>query len=79
LELGCDAADGPQRRLMMTEADFDPLEGGCDCGAIRYRMETAPLVVHRCHCRWCQRETGASFALNAMIESDRVTTLAGSR
>jgi hypothetical protein len=42
-------------------------------------METAPLVVHRCHCRWCQRETGASFALNAMIESDRVTTLAGSR
>ncbi len=62
---------------MMTEADFDPLEGGCDCGAIRYRMETAPLVVHRCHCRWCQRETGASFALNAMIEADRVTTLAG--
>jgi hypothetical protein len=28
--------------------------------------------VHCCHCRWCQRETGASFALNAMIEADRV-------
>ena len=40
-------------------------------------METAPLFVHCCHCRWCQRETGASFALNAMIESDRVTLLAG--
>jgi hypothetical protein len=52
-----------------------PLEGGCDCGAIRYRMETAPLVVHCCHCRWCQRESGASFALNAMIESARVTSL----
>ena len=40
-------------------------------------METEPLFVHCCHCRWCQRETGASFALNAMIEADRVTLLAG--
>ena len=40
-------------------------------------METRPLFVHCCHCRWCQRETGASFALNAMIESDRVTLLSG--
>ncbi|MGB8326333.1 MAG: GFA family protein [Steroidobacteraceae bacterium] len=38
-------------------------------------METAPLIVHRCHCRWCQRESGASFALNAMLEVDRVTSL----
>jgi hypothetical protein len=53
-----------------------PAEGGCDCRAVRYRMETAPLFVHCCHCRWCQRESGASFALNAMIEADRVTTLA---
>jgi aromatic ring-cleaving dioxygenase len=52
-----------------------PLSGGCDCGTVRYRMETAPLFVHCCHCRWCQRETGASFALNAMIEADRVTLL----
>ncbi len=54
-----------------------PLCGGCDCGAIRYRLETAPLFVHCCHCRWCQRESGASFALNAMIEADRVTLLGG--
>ena len=52
-----------------------PAEGGCDCRAVRYRMETAPLFVHCCHCRWCQRESGASFALNAMIEADRVTRL----
>lgn len=38
-------------------------------------MVSAPLVVHCCHCRWCQRESGASFALNAMIESDRVMLL----
>ena len=54
-----------------------PLTGGCDCGEIRYRMETAPLFVHACHCRWCQRETGTAFALNAMIESDRLTLLSG--
>jgi hypothetical protein len=54
-----------------------PLEGGCDCRHVRYRMETAPLFVHCCHCRWCQRESGSSFALNAMIEGDRVTLLAG--
>ena len=52
------------------------LEGGCTCGAVRYRM-TRPMIVHCCHCRWCQRESGASFALNAMIESDRVEVLQG--
>ncbi len=60
----------------MTAAEF-PIEGGCDCRTVRFRMETAPLFVNCCHCRWCQRETGASFALNAMIETDRVTLLAG--
>jgi len=38
---------------------------------------TSPMFVHCCHCRWCQRESGASFALNAMIESDRVMLLRG--
>jgi len=52
-----------------------PIEGGCDCAAVRYRMQSPPLFVHCCHCRWCQRETGAAFALNAMIESARVTNL----
>ena len=59
----------------MTNPAVFPLEGGCDCKHIRYRMETVPLFVHCCHCRWCQRESGASFALNAMIEADRVTIL----
>jgi hypothetical protein len=59
----------------MIDVNSFPAEGGCDCGAVRYRMESAPLFVHCCHCRWCQRESGASFALNAMIESDRVINL----
>jgi len=35
------------------------------------------MFVHCCHCRWCQRETGASFALNALVEADRVILLTG--
>lgn len=54
-----------------------PVEGGCSCGAIRYRVTGAPLFVHCCHCSWCQRETGSAFALNAMIESSLVETLKG--
>ncbi|MCH7486583.1 MAG: GFA family protein [Proteobacteria bacterium] len=58
--------------------DGDPtLEGGCTCGAVRYRMTSTPMFVYCCHCRWCQRETGASFALNAMIEADRVIHVQG--
>src|ERR1700752_999667 len=53
-------------------------EGGCACRAVRYALTSAPLIVHCCHCRWCQRESGASFALNAVIEADRVMLLAGS-
>ena len=54
----------------------DTFEGGCDCRAVRYRLRSRPMFVNCCHCRWCQRETGAAFALNAMIESDRVELLA---
>lgn len=54
-----------------------PQQGGCTCGEIRFEVTSKPLFVHCCHCRWCQRETGASFALNAMIEADRVRLLQG--
>lgn len=48
------------------------MEGHCSCGAVRCRMEAKPLFTHACHCSWCQRETGSAFALNAMIETDRL-------
>jgi hypothetical protein len=60
---------------MSIESTF--FDGGCTCRCLRYRMTTRPLFVHCCHCRWCQRETGASFALNALIEADRVQLLQG--
>jgi hypothetical protein len=54
-----------------------PLEGGCSCGAVRYRLTGAPMFVHCCHCLDCQRQTGSAFVLNALIETDRVERLAG--
>lgn len=54
-----------------------PIEGGCTCRAVRYRMTDSPLFVHCCHCTWCQRETGTAFALNALIEAEKVVVLSG--
>ena len=58
-------------------SNTETFDGGCTCRQVRYRMTSRPMIVHCCHCSWCQRETGASFALNAMIEADRVELLAG--
>jgi len=44
------------------------LEGGCSCGAIRYKLANSPLIVHACHCRDCQRVTGSGFVINIWIE-----------
>ncbi|KAH6682279.1 glutathione-dependent formaldehyde-activating [Plectosphaerella plurivora] len=56
-------------------ANLFPLEGGCACGYVRYRVNRAPLVIHCCHCTACQRETGGPFAINAIIEAEHVELL----
>lgn len=53
------------------------VEGGCTCGDVRYRVVGSPLFVHCCHCTKCQTESGSAFALNALIETDRVEIIAG--
>lgn len=62
---------------MRTSDDRATFDGGCACRQVRYRMASRPIIVHCCHCRWCQRETGAAFALNAVIEMDRLQVTAG--
>lgn len=52
-------------------------EGGCTCGHVRYSVESKPLIVHCCHCSMCQRQNGSAFAVNALIEADRVRLLQG--
>ncbi|HUB45359.1 MAG TPA: GFA family protein [Acetobacteraceae bacterium] len=55
----------------------ETLEGGCACGAVRYRLGSAPMFVHCCHCRDCQRQVGSAFVINALIEADRHIVLSG--
>ena len=55
----------------------DSREGGCACGAVRFRLTSEPLFVHCCHCLNCQRQSGSAFAINVLIEADRVELLAG--
>ena len=52
-------------------------EGGCACGEVRYRLSSAPMFVHCCHCLNCQRQTGSAFVVNLLIEADRVEVLGG--
>ncbi|WP_293906001.1 GFA family protein [Phenylobacterium sp.] len=53
------------------------LEGGCACGAVRYRLSSGPMFVNCCHCQDCQRQVGSAFAINAIIETDRIEVLSG--
>jgi hypothetical protein len=53
------------------------LEGGCGCGAVRYRLTDEPILVNNCHCTLCQRQTGTGSAVNAFIENDRLEQLSG--
>ena len=52
-------------------------EGGCECGLVRYRMTDEPMFVNCCHCRQCQKITGSAFAINGMVEADRLELLQG--
>ena len=53
------------------------MKGQCICGAAQYEMRENPLIVHCCHCTWCQRESGSAFALNAFIEAKHVQLIKG--
>ena len=53
------------------------IEGGCSCGHIRYKLQGNPFVVHCCHCRWCQCQTGSAFTVNALYKSTNVELLNG--
>ena len=49
---------------------FKPMEGGCLCGAVRYRVSAPPIDTGYCHCRMCQRSSGAPLQASAEIPID---------
>ena len=56
---------------------FEPLEGGCLCGAVRYRVTRAPLDSDYCHCRMCQKSSGAPVQVSAQIPADGFSFIQG--
>lgn len=54
-----------------------PVEGGCQCGRVCYRLTAAPLSVYNCHCRDCQRTSGATNEMSMVIRRETLELLAG--
>lgn len=52
-------------------------QGGCTCGDVRLVVTAAPMIVHCCHCRMCQRQTGSAFVINALLGVNNVRLLSG--
>ena len=54
-----------------------PVEGGCQCGAVRYRLKASPMSVYNCHCKDCQRFSGAAWSMSVTTSRDNVEQLSG--
>ncbi|WP_417278068.1 GFA family protein [Celeribacter sp.] len=53
------------------------MQGRCTCGEVEFEIAVPPMIVHCCHCSWCQRETGSAFALNAYVETSEIKGIKG--
>jgi hypothetical protein len=70
------AAD--EESINMTQKVTLPIEGGCQCGALRYQITKAPLMIYACHCSNCQRIAGSAFGLATTITEDAFVFTKGS-
>ncbi|SEH19320.1 Uncharacterized conserved protein [Sphingopyxis sp. YR583] len=49
---------------------MNKIEGGCNCGAVRYRLSDNPITVAVCHCANCRRQSGSAFSVNVVVAAD---------
>ena len=54
-----------------------PIEGGCRCGQVRFKVSAPPLLTMACHCTGCQRMTASAFSLSAAIPGEGFTVTRG--
>ena len=52
-------------------------EGGCQCGAVRYRVAGEPLALAACHCTECQRQSGSAFGMSLVVKREDFEILSG--
>jgi hypothetical protein len=55
----------------------EALLGGCQCGAIRYRLSQAPLELYVCHCRECQKQSASAFGISCIVPLTALHVLQG--
>ena len=55
----------------------DGLTGGCQCGAVRYRLEATPQGASICHCRMCQKATGSPYGAFAPVKREELVFTRG--
>ena len=53
------------------------IEGGCNCGAVRYRLSADPITVAVCHCANCRRQSGSAFSVNVIVAEGAMTLTGG--
>ena len=58
----------------MTE---ETIVGGCQCGALRFKLTGMPLFTHACHCFTCRRRSGSAFGLSTFVLRDDLTLTEG--
>ena len=54
------------------------LEGSCQCGEVHYQIKGEPLVLYRCHCTECQKQSGSGFGMSMWVRNDDFEILRGS-
>ena len=54
-----------------------PLTGGCQCGAVRYRITAAPVTMYVCHCRECQKQSASAFGISVIVRRSNFSITQG--
>jgi hypothetical protein len=54
-----------------------PIEGGCQCRAVRYRITAPPLSVYSCYCKDCQRASGGTHTMSMPVGRETFEVLSG--
>lgn len=54
-----------------------PMEGGCRCGKVRFRISAPPLMAMACHCTGCQKMTASAFSTTVMVPAEAFAVIKG--
>lgn len=55
----------------------DVLQGGCQCGAVRYRLSRAPLELYICHCKECRKQSASAFGISFIVPQSALRLVQG--